>query len=118
METAVVLLPRQLSHVQVLKVLTFLSSAGMVMNGEYVSYEHLKTLVQELRLLQARLQALHLLSKLHSAQDLWTDSVEAPSAPTLQNGVKTPAPARPEVEEEEDIEQSFEDVQALDMLKF
>ncbi|CAL8283106.1 unnamed protein product [Lota lota] len=57
METAVMRLPSSMTRTDQLAVLTFVSCVGMLMNNDYISYEELKLLVQDLPIPQSKLQS-------------------------------------------------------------
>ncbi len=57
-------LPSTLSKPERLTVLTFVSCIGMVMNNDYVSFEQLKVLAQDLPMPQSKLQSLLILGRI------------------------------------------------------
>lgn len=60
MEAILRRLPSSMDKAGHLKMVTFISCVGMLMNGDFVTYEHLKTLIADMPLPQANLQKLQI----------------------------------------------------------
>lgn len=56
-------LPKSLDHDDLVKVMTFVSCIGMIQNGEFISFDQLRVLVEEIPVTQARLRSLQVLSR-------------------------------------------------------
>ncbi|KAK5936114.1 hypothetical protein CgunFtcFv8_027911 [Champsocephalus gunnari] len=118
MEPILLRLPPKMEATEELKVLTFLTCVGMLMNNDYVVYEQLKTLVTELPFSQARMQVLKLQSAMMLPKVLGTSIWKlADDIPYRMN--KQPAKPKPatkaEKPEEEEPQQPVEDVQGIDL---
>ena len=113
-------LPPQLDATQELKVLTFLSCVGMLMNNDYVVYENLRTLIGELPFSQARLQVLQIQSRIMLPKVLgasvWrlADDIPYRMAPQPPKS-ELAKPATAQQPEQEAPEQPVEDVQGVDL---
>ncbi len=115
MESILTRLPPKMDPSQELKLLTFLSCVGMLMNNDYIVYEHLKTLMCELPLPQARLQVLRIQSGIILPKVLgatvWKLADDIPYR-------MAPRPATQKLskrkEPEKEPEQPMEDVQGVD----
>ncbi|XP_029281300.1 uncharacterized protein LOC115003588 [Cottoperca gobio] len=109
-------LPATLGKDKTFKVLTFISCVALVMNGDYISYQHLATLMKDMQMAQSDLQKLQiqsqfLLPKVYK-MSIWRLHDAIPWRMVLRrNPPALPPQKRPE---EEVIEQPYEDVQAVD----
>lgn len=87
------------------------------MNGDFVTYEHLKTLIADMLLSQAQLQNLQIQSRFllpnHYGINIWRlhDSIPYRMAKRPPAALSTNMQA-PQFDDEKNTEESFEDVQA------
>lgn len=56
-------LPKHLDNHETVRVMTFVSSVAMIQNGEFISFEKLRILIEELPVTQAHLWTLQVLSR-------------------------------------------------------
>ncbi|KAI7790210.1 hypothetical protein IRJ41_021508, partial [Triplophysa rosa] len=115
MEAVLRRLPSSLDKAGHFKMVTFISCVGMLMNGDFVVYEHLKTLIADMPLPQAKLQQLQIQSlfllKKHYGINIWRLHERIPYRLIKQLSA-APAKSKQSLYLE-DGEQLFKDVQAL-----
>lgn len=63
MEEVLLRLPKSLKDKELVKVMTFVSSIALIQNGDFISFEKLGGLLEELPVTQARLRSLQVLSR-------------------------------------------------------
>ncbi len=64
LETSINRLPKNMTPNETLTALTFISTVGLIQNGDYISFNTLGNLMAELTITQEKLQRLHILSPL------------------------------------------------------
>lgn len=112
-------LPRDLGTAKTLNVLTFIRCVGMIMNGDYISYKEMATLMREMQMPQADLQSLKIQSKFQLLKvytaSVWRldDSLQWRMDPRTK--LRPPPGTNQKPQQPEDVpEQPYEDVQAAD----